>query len=87
MADDWLDKFDIGNTHFELICRLGGGFIFFISALLMSMMIFNWGIYAWEGYKDVIPVLVYYAPIFGVIGGLAMALKPAFFKPREETKK
>lgn len=87
MSDDWLDKFDFGNTNFETTCRIGGAVIFVVSATMLSMMLFDWGMYAGEEFKQIIPTFVYYSPIPMVIGSLLMVLKPAWFKPREKTPK
>ena len=83
MSDDWLDKFNVGNTNFEATCRLAGGVIFIISAVMVSMIIFKWGLYGTAEFKNVVPTFIYYIPIPALIGGVAMVIWPGFFKPRE----
>lgn len=84
---DWLDKFDVGNRNFEATCRLAGGFIFIVSAIMVSMMVFDWGLYASSEFRRVVPAMIYYSPIPAAIGSLFMLLKPSFFKPKEKKPK
>ena len=84
MSDDWLDKFNVGNTNFEMTCRIAGGVIFIISGLMVSMLVFKWGLYGLKDFKAVIPSFIYYIPIPALIGSIVMVLKPSFFKPRED---
>ena len=84
MSDDWLDKFNVGNTNFDMTCRIAGGVIFVVSGVMVSMLIFKWGLYGLKEYKNVVPSFIYYIPIPAVIGSIIMMIWPGFFKPREK---